>query len=237
MRESAECVRLVVSCEHGGCRVPPEFAGLFAGHERTLRSHRGWDPGALDVAIDIATTLAAPLVASTTTRLLIEINRSLGNPQVFSEFSRGLSGAVRERLVERFFEPHHDAVRSMVRGLNTGDVQAAHLSVHSFTDVLNGDRRDVDIGLLFDPSRASESRLCERLRRALKRRCDLRVRFNEPYRGTDDGLTTILRTEYADEWYAGIEIELRQGLLKTRVQRAGMAELLTGAIGVVLRRT
>ena len=70
--------RYLVTCEHGGNDVPPRYRYLFEGIEHLLDTHEGYDPGALALAETLANTLAAPLVASTTTRLLVELNRSLG---------------------------------------------------------------------------------------------------------------------------------------------------------------
>ena len=42
---------LLLTCEHGGNRIPPRYRTLFQGHRRLLESHRGYDRGALAVAI------------------------------------------------------------------------------------------------------------------------------------------------------------------------------------------
>lgn len=69
----------------------------------------------------------------------------------------------------------------------------------------------MDIGLLFDPDRKTEKDLCALVRKILQQKLPaIRVVFNEPYFGTDDGLTTYLRTQYCDTLYAGIEIEINQ---------------------------
>ena len=39
--------RLLLSCEHGGNRVPPEYGELFADAEAVLQTHRGYDIGIL----------------------------------------------------------------------------------------------------------------------------------------------------------------------------------------------
>ena len=41
------------------------------------------------------------------------------------------------------------------------------------------------------------------------------IKFNEPYKGTDDGFTTYLRTKFSDDEYLGIEIEVNQKYLGT----------------------
>ncbi|HTO59218.1 MAG TPA: N-formylglutamate amidohydrolase, partial [Pseudomonadales bacterium] len=68
--------RVVVTCEHGGHRIPPRWAALFERRRTLLESHRGWDSGALTFARKLAKALDAPLVANTTSRLLVDLNRS-----------------------------------------------------------------------------------------------------------------------------------------------------------------
>src|SRR5690606_5417757 len=80
-----------------------------------------------------------------------------------------------------------------------------HLSVHSFTPVLNEKTRRTEIGLLFDPGRQFESEFCRRWKRSIQAKCpDRAVHFNRPYRGTSDGLTVALRRRFPDLQYAGI---------------------------------
>jgi predicted N-formylglutamate amidohydrolase len=86
-----------------------------------------------------------------------------------------------------------------------------HVSVHTFTPELNGQARNADIGLLYDPARPREQQLCKQWRDALRDlRPDLRVRRNYPYLGKADGFTTHLRRLWTDEQYAGIELEVNQ---------------------------
>ena len=74
--------RLFVTCEHAGNVVPKEYAHLFVGHEHLLPTHRGWDPGALLLAREMAERLGAPLYFDKTTRLLADLiaQRRQGRP-------------------------------------------------------------------------------------------------------------------------------------------------------------
>lgn len=212
----------MLTCEHAGRRVPPEQRALFAGAARELASHRGWDPGALDVAQRLARASGAKLLAVTTTRLLVDPNRSAHNPRVFSRYTRGLPAPERAALLERHHRPHWQAVRAAV--MRPGP-PVLHLAVHSFTPVLRGARRDFEIGLLYDPSRAGERALAVRWQRRLRSE-GLRVRRNAPYRGTADGLPTALRRALPARRYTGFELELNQRVLARASQRRALAALL-----------
>lgn len=78
---------VVVTCEHATCVVPRQFNKIFAGHDHDLRSHRGWDPGTLDLGKAISNHFGYPLFATAVSRLLVEVNRSAWHGQLFSEFS------------------------------------------------------------------------------------------------------------------------------------------------------
>ena len=92
----------LVTCEHGGNRIPSRYRDFFRGGEEILRSHRGYDPGALRMAHDMAKVLDAPLVAATVSRLLIDLNRSVGHPHVYSEMTRAADPELREEIARRY---------------------------------------------------------------------------------------------------------------------------------------
>ena len=203
--------RLLITCEHGGNEVPPEYAPLFAGHEEVLATHRGYDPGALELARQIATRFNASLHFATTTRLLVELNRSAHHRRLFSEFAASLDASARGELLDRFYRPYRAAVESAIADEVSRRHRVLHVSVHTFTPVLDGVVRTADIGLLYDPARPLERAFCDAWRDALRAaRNDLCVRRNYPYLGKSDGLTTFLRTRFDAGVYAGVELEVNQ---------------------------
>ena len=203
--------RVLITCEHGGNKIPKQYWPLFAKLRDTLATHRGYDPGALSLARDLARAFDAELVYSTTSRLLVELNRSPNHKQLFSEATRDLPEAERERLLQRYYRPYRNWVEAQAGDAIAAGENVLHLSSHSFTPKLHGEVRRADIGLLYDPSRPAERDFCRIWQRAL-RDADrtLVVRRNYPYRGYDDGLTTHLRRLHPDPRYAGIEIEVNQ---------------------------
>jgi predicted N-formylglutamate amidohydrolase len=210
----APALAVIVTCEHGGNHVPPEYAPLFEAHATLLNTHRGCDAGALYMARHLSRTLQAPLYASETTRLLVDLNRSLDQPTLFSEVTRKLPGAMREKILARYYRPYREEVEKAVTNAIAQGRRVLHISSHSFTPVLEGKARETEIGLLYDPARKSERALCdawlEELQRVLP---DMRVRRNYPYRGTSDGFTAFLRTRHAEDSYAGLELEVNQKLV------------------------
>lgn len=201
--------RVLLTCEHGGHEVPTEVRALFAGADDVLRSHRGWDPGALAL-FEALRPLADRALAGSTSRLVVELNRSLNSPALFSAFTRDLPPAQRDHLLDEHYTPFRTASADAVAAWRSDQHRVLHLSVHSFTPVLDGRSRMMDIGLLYDPARDWERTLAEVWEQQLHREApDIVIRHNEPYKGTDDGHTTALRAVHPDG-YAGIELEVNQ---------------------------
>ncbi|MCB1942213.1 MAG: N-formylglutamate amidohydrolase [Candidatus Accumulibacter sp.] len=202
---------MVISCEHGGKRVPTHYRDFFEGHHPPLDSHHGFDPGALVMARDLAAAFAAPLVVSTISRLLVDLNRSIGHPRLHSETLRKASADLRLAIVNRYYHPYRAETDSLVRQAIAAHGRVLHLSVHSFTPQLDGEVRTADIGLLYDPARPGETLLCQRWQASLKS-CGtgFTVRRNYPYRGKDDGHTSWFRRRLPADVYVGIELEINQ---------------------------
>jgi predicted N-formylglutamate amidohydrolase len=228
--------RLLISCEHGGNRIPPAYRALFRRSQALLRSHRGYDPGALALARDFARGLHAPLVYSTTSRLLVDLNRSPGHPALHAPALRQLTPAERQAVLEAYYWPYRRQVEQGVARIVNAGARAVHVSSHSFTPKLDGELRRADIGLLYDPSRPGEAALCAAWRAALRAAAPgLVVRRNYPYRGTSDALVTDLRRRFSPSRYLGIEIEVNQKFAQAGgAQWRALRRLLVASLAQVL---
>ena len=204
-------LHIIITCEHGGNSFPEQFSALFHDRKELLESHRGHDPGALDLAKKLAHGLKAPLFFSETTRLLIDPNRSPNNPRRFSEITSRLNAPKKAIIQELFYQPYRAEVQSELSGNVRKSTLTLHISVHTFTPVLRGKVRSADIGFLYDPSRKAEVSFCILWQNAL-RKLDQKVqtRRNYPYLGTSDGFTAYLRKYFPEDSYLGIELEVNQ---------------------------
>ena len=201
----------LITCEHGGNRVPSRYHDFFRGHEPLLRTHRAYDVGALRVAREFAGALSAPLVVSTVSRLLIDLNRSPSHPKLYSEATRDAPEDIRTEIFRRYYQPYRMKVETQVAQAVAAGMRVVHVSCHSFTPELDGKVRNTDLGLLYDPARPAEAGLCRRWQTALKVYATaLKTRLNYPYLGTADGFTVYLRRRFPAETYLGIELEINQ---------------------------
>ena len=222
----------IITCEHGGNRIPAAYRSLFRGRRALLDSHRGHDPGSLVMAKALADTFRAPLVASTTSRLLVDLNRSIGHRQLFSEATRGTPRKTRAQIVDHHYRPYRAQAQHLVeQALARGD-RVVHISSHSFTAELNGKVRTTDVGLLYDPGRGGERELCARWKESIAALApEVRVRRNYPYAGKSDGLTTHFRRSFSHNDYLGIELEINQRIVINAGRRwAALRRALTHAL-------
>lgn len=202
-------MKFLLTCEHGGNDIPEEFLKDFQAANEILNSHRGYDPGALDLFHSLE-KLADFSNYSTKSRLLIELNRSPGHPQLFSEFLNHYSKVEKDDIISRYYLPYRTLIEDKIENWISKGEKVIHLSIHSFTPLLAGKIRKADIGLLYDPSRAAEKEFVKELKKDLLQRLPaLHIRFNYPYLGTADGFTTYLRKKIGGS-YAGIELEVNQ---------------------------
>ena len=205
---------LIITCEHAGNVVPDDYKYLFEYQEHVLNSHRGYDVGALNLTMFVTRQIQVPVFIYPFTRLLIEVNRSVENKKLFSEFTNKLPCNEKELLINNYYLPYRNNIQRQLENaaaMLTGSNFVLHISVHTFTPVLDGERRTADIGILYDPASSIEHRVAALLKKQINDH-DKKwiVRRNYPYLGKSDGFTTYLRKVFGTEKYCGIELEVNQ---------------------------
>ena len=226
-------MKLMLTCEHASNRLPASFKKFVPADIQ--QSHRAYDIGALKVFRKLV-KFAKPEFSceGKFSRLFVDLNRTITNKSVFSEYygaiearDKSLSAKAKTAAtaywkeyrenVEKFVEsslssPKRTATKQKNAAGKKGAEEAdiVHLGIHSFTPVLNGKVRNADIGILYDPTRPQERIYANVIKGEIKRLYPhMKVRFNYPYKGSSDGLTTTLRKKFGPH-YVGIEIEINQ---------------------------
>lgn len=226
-------MKLVLTCEHAGNQIPDKFKYLFEGKLEVLETHRGYDPGAFDL-FNYLKDLAYYHQAYMESRLLIEVNRSLSHPAIFSEFSRDIPPESKNQLIKEYYQPYRESIKKVISGLISEGDEVLHLSIHSFTPVFDGHIRKADIGLLYDPASKNEKDFSQDLKKELLvNNISLRIRFNYPYRGTADGLTTSLRKIFTTK-YSGIEIEVNQKFVEKNKMNPGLKKQIYSSLRSIM---
>jgi predicted N-formylglutamate amidohydrolase len=206
--------QILVSCEHASNRLPE---GMRAP-EGLMKLHVAWDPGALAIAERLRDMFDAPLHAGEYSRLVVDLNRTIGNSVLVRRrsdghripFNRGLTPAEIERRIEAYYRPYREAVSEGVARIIGSQGRCVHLCIHTYTPKLADKVRGNDIGLLYDPHRQPEATLAHELRRSLAERTGLVVWLNRPYSGTADGILPRIRERHDGSSYIAIELEVNQ---------------------------
>ena len=220
----------IITCEHAVNTIPSAYQYLFHRQPDVLDTHRAIDFGALDIAKRFSQVLDCPLFKATTSRLLIECNRSLNHPKGFSEFTHGLTQEEKQVVIDQYYQPFRQPAETFISDTIKNGIQIIHLSIHSFTPVFNNIVRNTDIGLLYDPTRRGEKTLASQWREELlKEKSSYRVRMNYPYQGTSNGFVSSLRKQHPEKDYLGFEVESNQGLTQDALKLEVLSQSLTSS--------
>jgi len=236
----AAVIGLVLSCEHASWTLPP---GVDLGvPDHVLRSQAGWDPGAYQIAADLGQALGLPVHSGAFSRMWIDLNRPADHGDVVPRVSYGapvpgnatLTASDRARRIAEHHAPYWDGIRRDARARLASAGRCLLVSSHSFDPALDPERRGFDIGVLYDPARAAEAGLAERLQFGL-RAAGLAVRANQPYRGTGPSVGTSLRDELPAT-FAAIQLEVSQALTQVTGGCARIAAALTPLLEAIRER-
>lgn len=225
-------VKFILTCEHGGNEIPEEYEYVFNKNSEVLQTHRAYDIGALELFTRLKSVKSHAAFYSTTSRLLVELNRSSKHKFLFSDYTRPLQKIVRKHILNKYYTPYRTSAYTKIYNWIEKGFLVIHISVHTFTPVLDGEVRNVDIGLLFDPRRKQEKKFCSGWKKEMQVISkDFKVKYNRPYLGKSDGFTTFLRKEINGSNYIGIELEVNNKFFveNKRVWPEKLMEVLTGS--------
>ncbi|MEZ4873093.1 MAG: N-formylglutamate amidohydrolase [Bdellovibrionales bacterium] len=212
--------KIILTCEHGDKEVPRRLAKTFKVPKSELLSHKSWDYGVKSMTLKLSKARNVTSHINSTTRLLIDMNREL--EQYKSKHKYLLStGLKKEELVvpEKLYLKYRRDIEALVKECIQKKEPFYIFSMHSFTSVMNGKKRQTDIGILFRKDREKEARTAQALKSHLKsstRLKNLSVHFNRPYRGHTDCFLNDLLDKYGKNKYClgGCFLEFNASLLK-----------------------
>lgn len=192
--------------------MPAEYVDLGLGPVE-LADHIAWDIGAAALARAVAAEFAAPVVESGTSRLVVDCNRDLHDRDLIVEETHGvvvpgnraLDAAARADRVARWHAPYHAAVDDV---LATRPEPTILVSIHTFTPDLRGERRALDVGVLYDDHVPLAGTLADALATT-----GLVVRHNEPYSGLA-GLIYSARVHGTRHGFRYVELEVNNALVR-----------------------
>lgn len=226
---------LLLLCEHAGAEIPTPWEGLGLDPVY-LSTHYAYDPGAGLITRHLSRSLDAAAVLARYSRIFLDYNRfahdwdyvrpDLGGIPV----PRNLAVDAKERGLREAIAVA--PVREAIERASAG--KSAVVSIHSFTPVMAGDHRPVDVAILWDDDSAFvRIALSELMARAGEFR--LRPGDNVPYDLRKVGARS-LKTHAADKGLPYFYIEVNNGLFSNPETSARMMALLDETMGAVIRR-
>lgn len=217
---------ILLVCEHASNAIPPDLKNLGLS-DKILENHIAWDPGALPVAKFMSDELDATLIAQRVSRLVYDCNRAADEPSAIIERSEvydipgniALSDADRALRMRRFYEPFRDTLSDCIdQRIAAGRTAPVIVTIHSFTPVYNGVRRELDIGILHD----EDDRLANAMLQVSGRDTSVVTLRNEPY-GPQDGVTHTLVEHALSRGLLNVMIEIRSDLIGDAESQRSMA--------------
>ncbi len=228
--------RAVLVCDHASPVIPRRL-GTLGLSPRDRERHVAWDIGAASVARQLSRILDAPLALPGYSRLVVDCNRPLHEPEAFATQSEDVSITGNQSITDRekveradaFYWPYHDALHRLIEARTAGDAVPVMVSVHSFTPVYHGEQRPWHIGVHY----RWDSRGGEHALRALRADATLHVGDNEPYPlALDEDYTVPVHAERRGMPY--VLFEIRQDLIASEVGADAWAERLGTLLAVLL---
>ena len=224
--------------DHARRDLPEEYGSLGLPAAE-LERHIAYDIGVETVTRELAAALDVPAVIANFSRLLIDPNRGEDDPTLIRQLYDGtvvpgnypMAPEERERRLDGFYRPYHDAVGAMIASVAQASGKAPFLfSVHSFTPAMQGIARPWHVGILWD----LDDRVARPLIDMLAQDTNLVVGDNEPYDGALRGDTMFKHAIV--NGFAHALIEIRQDLIADQKGAIAWAERLAPIVDAIDRR-
>jgi predicted N-formylglutamate amidohydrolase len=176
-------------------------------------THWAIDLGAEEITSKLAQTFGSPSLIAKISRLVIDYNRALESDTLFRNscdnqevhFNLNISPEERDLRISRYHQPYREQFR---KAIADPQVQLL-LSVHSFTDCYEGNKRTLEIGVLTRAEHPSSCALGEQLWKELKNH-GYHCGINEPWSGE---IMDVVREAHLYQ-KKGLGLEFRQDLLQ-----------------------
>ncbi len=229
----------VLVCEHASNFIPPEYKNLGLGHEM-LSKHIAWDIGALAVAKLLSDTLQASLICHLVSRLVYDCNREPGVSSAIPDRSErfhipGNSDLSDEEVLIRqkaFYDPFCFQLNQRIDQKIALNQTPILITIHSFTPIYDGNKREVEIGILHNKDATFADLLLAELQRS-----DFIVRRNSPYGPENPEVMHTIDKHGAAKKIPHVMIEINNGLIDNSEGQEKIASLLACSIQNIYRQS
>jgi predicted N-formylglutamate amidohydrolase len=222
------------TCEHATNEM--HGRGWTDADRAFIDDHWGWDIGAADVTRALCVRTRSAGVLANFSRLLVDPNRrKTSDTYIVREidghalsFNRDVSDDERAWRDDELYDGYHRAIDDAVIARKAQGSPFRLVSIHSFTPVFMGHRRDMEIGVLYD-DHEDEARA---LALAIEEQ-GFSVVENEPYSGKSGMMASVQKHGRAHH-VVHVEIEIRNDLLRVQSSASDVSVRLANALRAYL---
>ena len=202
-------VKLLIVADHASNYIPKKYNNLGL-KKKDVTTHKAYDPGVKDLAINLSNKFNSHLILGKYSRLLIDYNRDVNDPTLISVISdrklilgnKKITKQERIYRINKIYRPYHDKINKKILEKKINVI----ISLHSFNPIFKGRKRFLEYGILSNEDR----RLSDLIIKELKRKKNF-VGDNKPYRGSLIG-DTLYKHALKKGIYHSL-IEIRNDLL------------------------
>lgn len=204
---------LVLICDHAGRHVPQSLNNLGVSAEHFER-HIAYDIGAAAVTRRLSALLDATAILHNYSRLVIDCNRALGDPESMPLISdetpipgnENLSEAHAQIRGDALFWPYHQTISNAVARLRRLYGKPPILfTIHSFSAGFGATPRPWEAGVIYH----RDDRMAKRMLKIFGAK-GINMGDNEPYSGVESAYSADLHGLSAGLANSGIEIRQDQ---------------------------
>jgi len=204
-------IPFLITCEHASLELPkgkewPKEDNWLVG------THWSVDLGSEHLARELSSITGVPALLAKSSRLWIDVNRPLDSPTLFRtqadgktiHLNKDITEEEKKKRIEDYYVPYHDELKYLVKMMQPFVI----LSVHSFTPLYEGQKREMEVGVLYNHHEGLAKKLADFLSKKFI------TRVNEPWSGKEGFMYAASSVETPNsEDIKGIMLEIRQDLL------------------------
>lgn len=207
---------VVLICEHAG-QLLPKTLGSLGIDAKAMSAHIAWDIGAAGLARALSKLLDAPLILQRYSRLVFDCNRAFDAADAIVSESDGiaipqnchLSHQDRRERFDLVYPSFKHAIDQVIDNATQHDQKPAVVSIHSFTPIFQGQRRELDLGVIHDDADAC---LANKILALATKKGEFSVALNQPY-AARDGVTHTLDLHGVQRNLPNAMFEIRNDLI------------------------
>ena len=135
---------LLLIADHASNYIPKKYNNLGVSKKEIL-THKAYDPGVKDLALNLSNKLNSYLILGDYSRLLIDFNRDLNDPTLISAISdrklilgnKKITKQERTNRINIIYRPYHEKIKKKILEKKINVI----ISLHSFNPIFKGKKK------------------------------------------------------------------------------------------------